>query len=237
MKESINYWISFAVESYGDFKYVRIALRKLEIEKVLESFETEDLNVLDDFMIDGLIVRNIHPRKLASEAYHHFKNSIYEFGDWGWVIQYYSQKLHSIKYLESIPRNGFVVGNSHHDACNECNNNISAKVYSVRKVYNLIPCCDFCRCLWLEFLPDKSYIKGGKVVFVLNNEMEDERVVWIKSNRHLFKRKYEIHQYVDESPEARKRVRKFRKLLLNDSKLLKYLFDNNRDTLKRYLNE
>ncbi len=211
-------------------------MKILEIEIILESFDPKDLDALEKFMIDGLLVKNMHPTKLASVAYHQFKNSVYGFNDWEWVTGYYSSRLWAIEFLRKQPDDGYVVGNSHDDSCDDCKDNINNKVYSVKNVPAL-PCCEFCRCRWTTFMPDMSYIKDGKVQFVLNNEMEAERVSWIKKNRKLFKRKYEKPNFTDESGSSKRRSEKFLNLLIENPERIKYLIENDRDTLKKLIDE
>ena len=55
----------------------------------------------------------------------------------------------------------------------------------------VIPLHPNCRCTYTPFMPDMSYIKNGKVKFVLGDKDEKERVTWIKRNRDLFHGNFE----------------------------------------------
>ena len=210
-------------------------------DKVRLSLSPDTVTVIEDFMVDGLVIQNIHPRRLAQLAFrYNFNDPAVLNLDWEAVCQYYSVKLHTIEFLRNLPADGYVVGNSHDDSCSTCSEIVESKVYAVKDAPDL-PCCEFCRCCWTQFLPDMSYIKNGRIECVLGNETEDERVMWIKENRKLFNGKYETPNLVDESTEGKKLTKKlsdnFRSLLINDPERLKFLIEHDRPTLKILLNK
>ncbi len=218
-----------------------MAHKTLWWDKVRTSLSSKTISEIENFMVDGLIVNNIHPRRLAQLAFrYNFNDPNVLNMEWEAICQYYSVRLHSIEFLRKQHNDGFVVGNSHIDSCSVCSEVIDCKVYPVQNVPSL-PCCDFCRCMWTQFLPDMSYIKNGRVEFVHGNVTEIERIMWIKENRKLFNGKYETPNLMDESPEGKKLTNKlsdnFQSLLINDPERLKYLIDHDRTTLKKLLNK
>jgi len=164
-------------------------------EKVKETLSQSAIDAIHKFMYEGLIKRNLHPTKVARFAFHHdFEDAAVLNLDWEAVSQYYLTFFHSSRALGELAPDKYVVGMSHDTACAKCKALIDNKIYLVSNAPTL-PCCDFCRCLLLEWLPKLYYLKDGRVEFAIDEQSELERIQWVKENRDIFAGKFEQHQF------------------------------------------
>ena len=127
----------------------------------------------------------------------------------------------NLKYSESPREEGdLFVGLAHNYCCEKCAREIHGTVLKFTKnvswfvksslfggprdsellYFNkqnppTIPCCKFCRCVWLRINPERSYVdETGNIKYVKVGQWPDEWVNWINTNRLAYQNLFQKYK-------------------------------------------